>query len=167
MIDLSKDEQDYKNAQEANFWFKQARDEHNLAERLATRIRELNAQLDAAQDDINKLKKLRADDAERFEAITEFWHAARANGYNTSWNIGGVTVEKLREETNLARNYKAPPFILEADLAVVGKMDRDGALYTKGAIVPHKSPIEVVYAYRPKKAFKTTLAEKAKRKKEA
>lgn len=162
MIDLSKDEQDYKNAQEANFWFKQAREEHQRAERMAARVRELNAQLDAAQDDINKLKKLRADDADRFEAITAFVNAAQKTGYQTSWNIGAMTYDAIREQTIAANAHKAPQTVLESDLVTVGKMDRDGALYRKNVIVPHGSAVEVVYVYRPKTALKVNTDKTSK-----
>lgn len=162
MIDLSKDEQDYKNAQEANFWFKQAREEHQRAERMAARVREINTQLDAAQDDINKLKKLRADDADRFEAITAYINAAQKTGYQTSWNIGAMTYDAIREQTIAANAHKAPATVLESDLVTVGKMDRDGALYRKNVIMPHGSAVEVVYVYRPKTALKVNTDKTSK-----
>lgn len=162
MFYLSDAEKQARTEGEVVMWFRQAQEEHQRAEQLAARVRELNAQLDAAQDDINKLKKLRADDADRFEAITEFWHAARKTGYNTSWSIGGITVEALRAETNLAVNYKAPATVLESDLVTVGKMDRDGALYRKNVIVPHGSAVEVVYVYRPKTALKVNTDKTSK-----
>ena len=152
MFYLSEQERIARLEGEVVMWFRQAQEEHQRAEQMAARVRELNAQLDAAQDDINELKKLRADDADRFEAITAYINAAQKTGYQTSWNIGAMTYDAIREQTIAANAHKAPPTVMESDLVVVGKMDREGALYRKNVIVPHGSTVEVVYAYRPKKA---------------
>lgn len=162
MFHLSEQEKVARLEGEVVMWFRQAQEEHQRAEQMAARVRGLKEEIDRMQARIDTAFNKLADDADRFEAISEFWHAARKTGYNTSWSIGGITVEALREETNLARNYKAPQTVLESDLVVVGKMDRDGALYRKNVIVPHRSAIEVVYVYRPKTALKVNTDKTSK-----
>lgn len=160
MIHLSDAEKRAKVDAEALMWFRQAQEEHERAENFARRVRAQNDQIANMEAEIASLKKKLSDDAERFEAITTFWHAARASGYNTSWSIGGITAEALREETEHAKKYKTPTRICENDLQAVGTMDKDGTLYQKGVKRKTGTVYEVVFAYRPQPAN----VKKAKRK---
>lgn len=150
MIILSEEEINRKNEQEAAFWFRQASAEHNTVEHLARRVEELKADIEDFKKIVEKMHNQIEDDKERFQAITDFWHTARETGYNTSWSIGGITAKALREETEHAKNYRAPSTILESDLVIVGKMDKNGALYPKAMRLVSSDPVEVVYVYRPK-----------------
>lgn len=130
---------------ESAYWYKQAMQSRDAVEEQAGVIRELRAELEKARRTI-------ADDAERFEAITTFWHEARRTGYNTSWSIGGVTAECLRTETMAARNYKAPETLPKAHLVQVGGLVSSGD--SAGRLFPTKeiprgetySPLFVVQA---------------------
>ena len=152
MFYLSDEEKQARTEGEVVMWFRQAQEEHQRAEQFAARVRAQNEEIADLKKAIDLMADRSQSDADRFEAITRYVKAAQETGYQTSWSIGGLTLEAICEQTDAARNYRAPSTVLEADLIVVGKIDREGALYRKNVIVPHGSAVEVVYVYRPKTA---------------
>lgn len=147
MIDpneLSLEERLEKVTSEGNHWFKNARDEYNRAERLAARVRELNADIEDFKKIVERMHNQIEDDKERFQAITDFWHTARQTGYNTSWSIGGITVAALREQTDLAKAYRKP---LEFE-QIGGILSQDYGDHKAGDVIMNKGggmPVGVLY----------------------
>lgn len=135
--ELTPEEKLLKATIEGNYWFKEARDQYNRAEHLASVIRKLREEMDIKAEAIDELADKEAKDAERFELITTFWHAARKTGYDTSWSIGGITIEKLREEIKKAENYRQPKTPITAHFDKVGHAEiKDGAVVLDSYRVP-------------------------------
>lgn len=130
--ELTPEEKLLKATIEGNYWFKEARDQYNRAEHLASVIRKLREEMDVKAAAIDELAEKEASDAERFELITAFWHAARRTGYDTSWSIGGITIEKLREELEKAENYTPPK---KANAALPAMLHVGTAKINDGAVV--------------------------------
>ncbi len=107
--------------EEKAFWFNRARCEHQRAELLAARVRELIGINENREETINKMANDRADDKNRFDLITDYCHASGKSGYVSAWNIGGITAEALRQEIDKAKAHKSP---------VVPVLDRVGYILT-------------------------------------
>lgn len=141
---LSREQQEKRTAEEAEYWFKETMAARAIIEQQAAVIRAHCAT--HAEDQARKEAAFKeiADNADRFQAISDFYNASRKTGYWSDWSIGGVTFEALKKETKKAIEYRAPVVIAESDLqciggcVVAGSANRvgvaNGALFRSGFI---------------------------------
>lgn len=98
---LNKDDQINKLTTECEYWFLKHKE-------LKVGYDQVTAECDA-ETKMRKKYQLECDHAgERLSLITELQHAQNSTGYRTSWNMGGVTAECLKEEIKKAQDYQSP-----------------------------------------------------------
>lgn len=132
--ELTPEEKMLKATIEGTYWFKEARDQYNRAEHLAGIIRTLREENKIKADSVDEFLKCDRENAERLALVTDFCHAAGKTGYVSPWNIGGITIEQLREEVVNATNY-APPKKTSANTASPSMLQVGTAKICDGAVV--------------------------------
>ena len=166
MFYLSEQERIARLEGEVVMWFRQAQEEHQRAEQMAARVRELNAHIDGLEKAIDKMAEREQADADRFEAITTYINAAQKTGYQTSWNIGAMTYDAIKEQTIAANAHKAPPTVLLSEWEQVGGMVTQGDdLFDYGELIGgkgRKMPSGVLYRPVYAKIEKQNTVPKAK-----